>query len=282
MDLLAGQSVEFSDTVRGALMKRERGAEGPRLPEDEELELLGLLQEIATLKAHCEPFDLADFDARADLARVRREILEREQRAIEIIYGFLRRSLPNLMYRMFGPKVVSHREDATVRFTELLHNFLVKILEKHPEELWRVRTARQLRNWASVANANLMRDMLRRERRGHEILRVKLAPLLEARSRHFEKTADRPLDELVLARIEAWVGDSNEVVRQMGLVLRYRYLDGLPYSEIADMLGISEATVQNRRSDGIERLRALDGQIPDGTSSSQVCSSPPSDGWSAR
>jgi transposase len=78
------------------------------------------------------------------------------------------------------------------------------------------------------------------------------------------------------------VGDSNEVVRQMGLVLRYRYLDGLPYSEIADMLGISEATVQNRRSDGIERLRALDGQIPDGTSSSQVCSSPPSDGWSAR
>jgi RNA polymerase sigma factor (sigma-70 family) len=112
-----------------------------------------------------------------------------------------------------------------------------------------------LRQWASVANANLMRDILRRQRRGDEILREQLAPLVSARSRHFEKTAHRPLDEAVLEQIETWTNSDSEVSRQMGLVLRYRYLDGLPYPEIADMLGIAETTVHKRRNAALEWLR---------------------------
>lgn len=244
-------------------MSGDQFLEPPELPEDEEAELLRLLRKVAALRSQASPSDVLSSGTPVGVttpASLQAEISMLEHRAIEIIYLFLRRSLPALMYRLFGPRVVSHREDAIVRFTEMLHNFLVKILENRPDELWRAKTARQLRLWASVANANLMRDILRRERRGQEILREKLAPLLEARSRHFEKTAARPLDELVLEKIEAWTNDGNEVVRQMGLVLRYRYLDGLPYPEIAEMLGVSEATVQNRRSDGIERLRALNWQ----------------------
>lgn len=252
------------------------------LPEVEEAELLRLLQELADLRSQTAGGDAALSGANAEVSTLVEDIALRERRAIEIIYGFLRRSLPALMYRLFGPRVVSHREDAIVRFTELLHNFLVKILEQRPDELWRAKTARQLRQWASVANANLMRDILRRERRGQVILREKLAPLFEARSRHFEKTAARPLDELVLEKIEAWTNDGNEVIRQMGLVLRYRYLDGLPYPEIAEMLGVSEATVQNRRSDGIERLRKLDGKVFESRSSFDAGFGIPLDGWDDR
>jgi RNA polymerase sigma factor (sigma-70 family) len=225
------------------------------LPPDDESALLSLLQQVHELRSQLESPDELISPRQTDLSATQRAILVREQAAIEIVYGYLRRALPGLMCRLFGPEVLSQREDATVRFTEMLHNFLLKILEKRPDELWRAQTARQFRQWASVANANLMRDVLRRERRGDEILKEQLAPLLSARSQHFEKTAHRPLDETVLEQIESWIGSDLEVNRQMGLVLRYRYLDGLPYREIAHMLGIAEATVHKRRQAALEWLR---------------------------
>ena len=222
--------------------------------ESDESLLLSLLQEVDELRSQANP---GREGAEDEPPAIEREIAIRERRAIEILYGYLRRALPGLMRSLFGVGVVSLREDASVRFTEMLHSFLVKILEKRPDEFWRAKTARQLRQWASVANANLMRDVLRRERLGERIVRDQLVPLLTARSVHFEKTTHFPIDEAVLGQIEAWVNSRHRIQRQMGLVLRYRYLDGLPYSEIADMLQVSEATVQNRRSAAIEWLRSM-------------------------
>jgi len=226
------------------------------LPTDDESALLSLLQQVHDLRRQLDDPEEPISPRQADLSATQRAILVREQAAIEIVYGYLRQALPGLMCRLFGPEVLSRREDAAVRFTEMLHNFLLKILEKRPDELWRAKTARQFRQWASVANANLMRDILRRQRRGDEILKEQLAPLLSARSQHFERSAHRPLDEAVLEQIESWSGSDSAVTRQMGLVLRYRYLDGLPYPEIAHMLGIAEATVHKRRQAALEWLRA--------------------------
>jgi len=129
------------------------------------------------------------------------------------------------------------------------------MLEKRPDAFWRARTAKDLRKWASVANANLMRDVLKRDARGKEILKEQLAPLVAVRSRHFEKTAGIPLDFRVMEAIQEW-SDSGDIERQQwARVLVYRYLDGMPYPEIAHMLGVSEGTVQNRRSAAIEWLR---------------------------
>jgi RNA polymerase sigma factor (sigma-70 family) len=225
------------------------------LSSDDESALLSLLQQVHDLRSQLDCPEELISPRRHDLSPTHRAILVREQAAIELVYGYLRQALPGLMCRLFGPEVLSQREDAAVRFTEMLHNFLLKILEKRPDELWRAKTARQFRQWASVANANLMRDVLRRQRRGDEILKEQLAPLLAARSQHFEKTAQRPLDEGVLEQIEAWIGSDLEVSRQMGLVLRYRYLDGLPYPEIAHMLGLAEATVHKRRHAALQWLR---------------------------
>lgn len=230
------------------------------LPSDDENELLNCFKRIHELRQTLPdpeaPIRLRDAAGKPrEPNEVEAEILECERKALKIVDGYFRGSLPGLMTTLFGKGVVSTKQDASVRFTEMLNNFFIKMLEKRPDEFWRAQTAKDLRKWASVANANLMRDILRRDSRGNRILREQLAPLVAERSRHFQKTVERPLDDRVMETLREWSESDDRVRRQWALVMQYRYLDGMPYAEIAHMLGISEGTVQQRRSAAIEWLR---------------------------
>ncbi|MCY2963061.1 MAG: sigma-70 family RNA polymerase sigma factor [Planctomycetota bacterium] len=233
------------------------------LPKDDETELITLLDEIDALRQTL-PHPTAPirrFDGNRNPCRLSQfeiEILAKEQRVLEIVDGYFRSCLPGIMMKLFGPGVISQRKDTAVRFTEMINNFFVKLLEKRPDAFWRARTAKNLRLWASVANANLMRDVLRREKRGREILQdiaPLLAPLVAERNRHFEKTVGIPLGARVLEQLETWLETGDSTHQEMALVMRYRYLDGMPYPEIAHMLGVFEGTVQSRRTAAIEWLR---------------------------
>ena len=232
-----------------------------RLSQKDEERLLALFDQIEQLRTALPDPDAPIIRRRDDngkalpLTPSEQAIVDAEGKALEIVEGYFHQVLPGIMARLFGTKVMVRDQEATVRFTEILQNFFVKILEKRPDAFWRAKTAKRLRKWASVANANLIRDLLRREKRGNEILKEQFGPLLDELSRHFEKTSGLPIDARVLKQIERWYETGDKVRREWALVLRYRYLDGMKYPVIAGMLDLAESTIHQRRSDAIEWLR---------------------------
>jgi len=202
------------------------------------------------------------YHAAADEQRApKRQIIERvdpqapryhaaadEQRAlewqiIELVDRYFRRSLRPWLIRKFGSGVADTNCDSSVRYTDMAHNFFERVLEKRPDEFWKARTARDLRAWASVVMANQMLDYLRRKKRGKEILVDQLAPLVEERQRHFESRFGVEF-ERALDQIDAWAVSHDDTERMMASVLRHRYVDGMPYDEIAEQLGVSVEEVE--------------------------------------
>jgi RNA polymerase sigma-70 factor (ECF subfamily) len=49
----------------------------------------------------------------------------------------------------------------------------------------------------------------------------------------------------------------DKLPKQAGLVLRLKKIDGLKYSEISDLLGISEKTVENHITNAIKRIKKI-------------------------
>ena len=228
------------------------------LQPDDEDRLIELLNKIHELRSRLPDPEAPICQTTAagekrQLSDLERQIVELEAEVLEIVDGYFRASLRGIMTKLFGPEMASRNQyqEATLRFTELLNNFFVKMLEKRPDAFWRARKAKDLRKWASVANANLMRDALRRDRCGRELLK-QLTPLVDERKLHFQKTAKIELTEDVLKMFELW---RDGVDPQMGLVLTYRYLDGMSYAEIANQLDIDEVEVKSLRSRGIQQLR---------------------------
>lgn len=162
-----------------------------------------------------------------------RDFIERQ--IIELVDHYFRQALRPVMTRVFGAGVARSDCDTSVRYTTMVHDFFVKVLEKRPDAFWKARTARDLRTWASVVMRNQMLDYLSRRRRGTHILQ-EMAPLIEQRQQHFEERFQLDFEE-TLNTLNAWELSEDRDRRLFALVLRHRYVDGMPYDQIADQIG---------------------------------------------
>ena len=176
-----------------------------------------------------------------------------EQEIIELIDHYFRLSLRPVMAMLFGPQMLASGEGNSEGFTVLLYDFFEKVLATRPDEIWRARTARDLRNWSSTVMANQMRDYLRRKKLGQEIKNDVIKPWYEQRERHFEKRFPERFDAFI-----EWL-DCKEALgklpQEQRRLLQIHYLDGMTWEETAEELGLSKSAFFRQREAALKRLR---------------------------
>jgi len=176
---------------------------------------------------------------------------EFERRILELIDRYFRMAIRPVMAKIFGHEVLRQDQDSSLRYTEMMNSFFVKVLASRPDEMWRATTARDLRNWASTVMANHMRDYLRRKKRGREILNDEIAPLYEIRKRHFEKRFQDRFDDF----LELLDSEMQSLPDSQRRLLKLHYLDGLNWEETATELGLSKSEFYRQRDAALECLR---------------------------
>ena len=221
---------------------------------------------IELLQQHCdlsvEMQRLKEANVPADITR--REALRRELKPIaeaifELVDKYFRRELLPILTSVFGTGVVGkqlpeqRRGDQSLRYTEWMQNFFVKMLDKRPDAFWKAQTAKNLRVWSSVVIANMMRDYLKRKRRGQKLL-AELAPLIAEKQKYFEDRYETTFEDF-LNLLAQWDASDDEKRRLMAAALRLRYVDGLTWQQIALDLGISDEQLTKIREQASRELK---------------------------
>lgn len=176
-----------------------------------------------------------------------------EKRALEqeIVTGLdqhLRRALRPLLEKRFPAAAA----DTSVRYTTMVNDFFAKVLDRRPDGFWRARTLLDLRRWSSRVISNQIVEVLRRSSRRSDP-EGPLEELADQREQHFRAQHALDLGD-ALQKIERWESRA-EPWPERAQVLRHRYVDGMPYPEIAQQLGIEVKLVYRRKEEAVEALR---------------------------
>lgn len=204
-----------------------------------------------TMQSETELSDELKLAALLDQHRVETDAQKRadcEKQILLLVDHYFRLSLRPVMAKLFGPQMMEQGAGDSRGFTVLLNDFFVKVLESRPDEVWRARSARDLRNWSSTVMANMMRDHLRRKRRGEDILRDDIAPLYELRKKHFEQRFP--------SGFESMLDHLSNLPEQERRLVQLHYLDGMSWEETADELGLSKSAFYRLRTEALAKLHA--------------------------
>ena len=198
----------------------------------------------------------AELLARIDATRKRIESTEKridakEDEIIILVDKYFREALRPILLKKFG-KVVGSHADGTVRYTQMVKDFFIKVLEHRHEPFWKAKTARTLRNWSSRVMTNQIIDHLRRKKLAPQP-RDDLATFADHRQTHFEKYNDVRFEQ-ALFTIQQWLSGSEEE-QLMAKVLRHRYVDGMDYDEIAEHLEIDKKRLYRIAEEAKKALR---------------------------
>lgn len=205
---------------------------------------------------------LEEATASEDVARreaLRRDLKLTGEAIFELVDKYFRRELLPILTSVFGTGVVGakldedKRGDQSLRYSEWMQNFFVKILDKRPDAFWKAQTAKNLRVWSSVVIANMMRDYLKRKKRGQAIL-AELAPLIAEKQKYFEDRYETTFEDF-LNLLAQWDASDDEKLRLMAAALRLRYVDGFTWQQIALDLGISDEQLTKIREQASRELK---------------------------
>ena len=179
-----------------------------------------------------------------------------EGEILELVDTYFRRSLRPVVAKVFGTNVVgTPSNDGRCRYTEMVNDFFVKVLDKRPDAFWKAQTAAALRTWASVVIANQMRDTLRRQKLGQQIL-ADILPLIEEKRAYFQERYRETFEEF-LDQLAVWEQSADKALQLQANVLRHHYVDGMPWRDVEEQLGISERA----RTKILERAEAVFGGL---------------------
>lgn len=175
-----------------------------------------------------------------------------EEDLFRIVERHFREVLRPYLLAKFG---ATAGEGGAARYTALMNDFFIKVLDKRPDAFWRAESATELRKWVSVVVSNQMLDYLRREKR-YEDVADGLAPLVEERQDFFKEKTGMVLNGEILEQIDLWCREEDSPWHLFGWVLRHRFVDGMTREGIADQLNISIHTARRALDEGIVALRA--------------------------
>ncbi|MFN7734058.1 MAG: RNA polymerase sigma factor [Pirellula sp.] len=178
-----------------------------------------------------------------------------EVKIFEVIAVYLRMALKPTLARVFGKGVYSSREDSSVRFSAMLNDLFVKILDKEKHVALRLATAKHLRNWCSRVVVNQMIDHVRRKKVESRAL-SDIAPLYDVRKSAFSTRFGETFDDF-LEIIQDWYRHPDEEVRQDAWLLELHYVMGMNWQEVCDVMGLPKTTFYEVRKKALERMKRL-------------------------
>ena len=196
-----------------------------------------------------DDYHAADEDARPAL----------EDALLRAISEHFNRELRPALARKFRGRTAA---DTSIRYTQMVHDFFVQVLDRRDDRFWRAKSLRALRSFASKVIQHRILDVLRRQRHrsdlgeeglGEQLDDQALGELAHDRAAHF--WTQHGLDyERVLQCLERWQARGGKQ-RRWAAVIRHRYVDGMPYEQIAEQLEVRRKTVQNLKSQALVELR---------------------------
>jgi DNA-directed RNA polymerase specialized sigma24 family protein len=176
-----------------------------------------------------------------------------EREALDWIYRYLHEHLKPQIRRSFP----GSGAETLVRFTDMMNNLFVEVLERRPDSFWRAQSERALVGWVSLAITRDIRDCLKKRPVGFDGPEATdfdyVRPLAEARAQHFEEKHGLPLGP-VLEEIARWENQPAPWPERAA-VIRLRYIDGLSYAEIAAQLGLPKDRLYEVRDQALAALQ---------------------------
>jgi RNA polymerase sigma factor (sigma-70 family) len=192
-----------------------------------------------------------------------------EQELADFIYRFVHQELKPSFRRSFP----ASSADTGIRYTEMLNNLFVEVLEKRPDAVWKAESTRAIARFVSVALRNdlltALRAMKRRERREGHVTQAAPGPGQDG----FDLSEDETLTALAQNRQQYFrsryaidLADALEIMAtwpqqpapwpEREEALRLRCIDGLTYDQIAAQTDSSVERVKRLIEEALTALRA--------------------------
>jgi DNA-directed RNA polymerase specialized sigma24 family protein len=191
------------------------------------------------------------------------EVNQIESQIFELIAVYLRTAIKPMLAKTFGKGVYSTREDSSVRFSVMLNDLFVKILDKERGAALRVETAKHLRNWCSRVIVNQMIDLIRKRKAREQTLHD-LSGLYEIRKSAFSRRFGETFDDF-LEIISDWYRHPNPRLREYAWLLELHYVMGMSWREVCDVMAMPKSTffeTRRRAIDSVKRLLNPDDPVP--------------------
>jgi DNA-directed RNA polymerase specialized sigma24 family protein len=183
------------------------------------------------------------------------EVNRIEQQIFELIAIYLRTALKPVLAKTFGKGVYSMREDSSVRFSVMLNDLFVKILDKERGAALRVETAKHLRNWCSRVIVNQMIDHIRKRKAQEQILQ-EVAYLYDMRRAAFSSRFGDTFDDF-LELISDWYRNPNVRLREYAWLLELHYVMGMSWREVCEVMAMPKTTFFDTRKRAIDSVKRL-------------------------
>ncbi len=188
-----------------------------------------------------------------------------------LIYQFLYRELRGIAAILpgLGRRAIDPQQDVSCRYTSVLNKAFVRIIERYPDKLMRIKSRQQLTGYVSRTMSNLMLNHHKRKGKLRKIMqqlglteaedaqvRDILSHLAEEKGSYFEQRTSLPFAQ-GLEVIQRWDQSEDPQENARAAVLRLRYVDGLGYDDIARELHLDRGMVENLLEQAKYHLRKL-------------------------
>lgn len=184
------------------------------------------------------------------------EVVNRiEAEIFELIAAYLQTAIKPMLAKTFGKGVYSTREDSSIRFSVMLNDLFVKILDKERGTALRLETAKHLRNWCSRVIVNQMIDLIRKRKSREQVL-LDLVPLYDQRKAAFAKRFGETFDDF-LELLSDWYRHPNARLREYAWLLELHYVMGMSWREVCEVMAMRKSTFFDTRRKAIEAVRRL-------------------------
>ncbi len=166
------------------------------------------------------------------------EDAKKDDRAIvELIEDQLKNDLRYILLAKHGAKI--DQRHASVRFTELLQQFCVKVLERCPSGLLKVETRTELLRYVAHSLSNLVHEHYR-SKQCHAGHHEAIGVLAQVREHELRRDCPGIAVADMLDQLEAWDASDRPRERLWAAALRYYYMVGMPYGRIDEQLHATE------------------------------------------
>ncbi len=191
------------------------------------------------------------------LIRLFRKLWDRDEQAaeneiIDTVYRNLHDDLKPWLMAEFGSQVSDNV--AFTRFTDLLNQFFVKVLEAFPEGMERIQTRRALCAYVAMSMERMIYDRTRREARNKSCDPTLLDCLIEDLCRRFQQDCPNVQYERVLDALRSWETSGDPGLKELAQLVRYRYVLGEPQSRVQELLGVSKHKYYALHKRALEKL----------------------------
>jgi RNA polymerase sigma factor (sigma-70 family) len=222
------------------------------------------------LLALLDRYHLAKQRAQASAAPdVQAVLRQAEQDLAEFIYRFVHKELKPSFSRSFPASDLN----SPIRYTDMLDNLFVEVLEKRPDAVWKAESTRAIARFVSVALRHDILSALRSLKR-REVKEIPFGqPVSQAGQGEEAPSEDEALTDLARNRHDYFrkkyaidLADALDAMTawpkrpapwpEREEALRLRCLDGLKYGEIAVQMEISIEKVRRLVDEALIALRA--------------------------